>query len=163
MHPYPPDPYQDDGGPSTVFDADVKRFADVALVEFSPDGVALRRGALPGRVSLADLEEAGRAIDALPGEVFGVLTNALGDLVLAEDGVDFGYDVRFEREIVIDASVPHTDCPDDLRNALNEMLTSVIQARAELARTLSAGWRVFHVQSCVEMRISCYDPAYRAQ
>ena len=162
MYPYPPDPYGDEDHEIKVFDSGRGRFKDVPLVEFSPEGPTVRRGTLPDCVFRVRLHEAGSAIDALPGEVFGVLTNALADLVLAEEGVDFGYDVRFGREIVIDFTVPETACPADLHTALDDILANVIGAQAELVRTLSAGWRVFHVQSGVDTRISCYDPTYPA-
>jgi hypothetical protein len=108
MHPFPPDPYGENDDGIKIFDPNRTRFSDVPLAQFLSGRSTLVRGTLPETVSLGRLREAAADIDALTGEVFGVLTNALGDLVLAEDGVDFGYDVKFEREITIDLSVAET-------------------------------------------------------
>jgi hypothetical protein len=80
--------------------------------------------------------------------------------VLAEEGVDFGYDVRFEREIVLDLQVRETTDAAALLLDLQKIAAASSRARRELARTLRAGWKVFHVQSGIDTRISCYDPTY---
>jgi hypothetical protein len=160
MSPYPPDPYPHDRGDGTIFDPDRPRFRDVPLVTLGGRGTRLVRGYLPKTVSSARLLEAAAALGALPGEIFGVLANALGDLVLAEPGVDFGYDVRFEREIVLSLQVPPIESSDEILHALDDISESVREARAELDRTSAAGWRLFHVECGLTTRISCYDPHF---
>ena len=135
MNPYPPDPFGESDADIKVFDPSRPRFRGVPLVQFTATGVNVLRGALPGYVSLDQIIDAGANIDAIPGEVFGVLANTLGDLVLAEEGCDFGYDVRFEREIVIDFYLPITSFPKDIQAALADI-------GLELARAHTRSWRV---------------------
>lgn len=160
MNPYPPDPFGESGADIKVFDSARPRFRGVPLVQFTATGVNVLRGVLPGYVSLDQIIDAGANIDAIPGEVFGVLANTLGDLVLAEEGCDFGYDVRFEREIAIDFYLPVTSCPKDIRAALADIGLELARAQTELARTFDAGWEIFHVESEQTTRIACYNPAY---
>lgn len=160
MHPFPPDPFGENDDGIKIFDPGLPRFSDVPLVRFSRRGALVVRGALPDTLSPSRLRQAAADIDALPGEVFGVLTNALGDLVLAEDGVDFGYDVRFEREITIDLQVLETTDAAALLRDLNAITAGTAQGGRELVRTLQAGWQVFHVECGMTTRISCYDPTY---
>jgi hypothetical protein len=80
--------------------------------------------------------------------------------VLAEDGVHSDYDVRFEREINLGLHVPETTDAAALLRNLGHITTATAQARRELARTLHAGWRVFHLECGIDRRIACYDPTY---